>query len=207
MTIFAEVFKDGAWHKVGKVFKSCYPELKGQLTDRVCDEPNNFCLMAILGRSINFWNYGVEKINHNVGLPQDVSAEIEDFMIKKDSICYATLADLLNYDWNVEICKRGYITEWQYKRLKNRISSPVHILSTVSNKEDATCVSPLQMDAILNNSNIRKDTNYYVMYEYNHAFLKELCNFFYETSLQTLISLVPVDGDIDDVRIIYCLGR
>lgn len=208
MTIFAEIFQDGQWHKVGKEFTSWWPELGEQLTDRVCDEPNNFFLLTVLGQNIDFMGgYNIPIIGYQSGYPDDISAEVADAFQGKRTF-HITLSNLMNYNWDNVICKKGYISDWQYDRLKNKGIKPVHIfpLSHANNDADKH-ITPFQMDLMMGNIDLNRQSKYYVLYEYDHTTIKEQCKFFFDHSLPKLFKLIPKGGITDDVRIIYSFGR
>jgi hypothetical protein len=187
MIMFAEVRKDGQWHKVGKEFVSTYDEMEGQLTDRVFDGRNTHLTQLLKDNSVcNAY---------------DLSYEIRNHALFKDAELYhCSLKDILRIDWNKEIYRTGYISEWQYKRLKNGVE-PVHITSLVSDRE---IVKPFWMDMILENQSLRDESaNYYVEYLYDKHTMRELCDFFVNTSIPGLVKLVPQGGTTDDVRIIF----
>lgn len=192
--MFAEVKQDGEWHKVGKEFVSTFPELKDQLTDRVCDSmstdlPNFLCM------NTNVWY-----------VPEDTSIEIYDYIIGRgdypEDWCCATLRDILHFPWNSMSFKNGYITEWQYKRMKEQNIMPASVINDSINK-DAEFVKPSYMDLILKYPALRTSNKYYVEFEYGKQSYKDKFDFFYNVSLAKLVQLIPDGGTVNDVRIIY----
>lgn len=192
MVMFAEVSKDGQWHKVGKEFISTYKEIEGQLTDRVFDGNNKFLEEFLLKN--NFYTSG---------LPSNVSEEIKNHKNFQDIAHCVTLKCLLELDWNQEVCETGFISEWQYKRLKESGIQPVHIIKSPSTK-GRNVVLPFMMDMIIKHPSLREDgISYYVKHEYNKRAIIELCDFFCNVSIPGLIKLIPEGGTTGDVRIIF----
>lgn len=209
MIMLAEIFKDGKWHKVGKEFISWWQELSNQLTDRVCDEPNNFFLLSALGKNIGFIRgYNIPLIKYNSGWPDDISKDVANILQGKRTF-YIDLTDLLNYPLDKSLYLEGYITEWQYRRLKDKGIKPVHILkpSSMSNYDDDRheFITPYQMDLIIGNPSLRQNVQYYVLYEYAHTTLRDECEFFYTKSIPKLIELS--NGGKNKIRILYSFGR
>lgn len=191
MLMFAEVRRDGQWHKVGKEFISTYEELDGQLTDRVFDGRN---------KDLNtfLWDYCFMNSN-----PQDVSEETLQ-STKSEGVVYGlTLSEILKFDWEKEIFKVGYISEWQYKHLKDGIK-PVNITRSPFHGNNMA-VTPLHMDLILAHPSLRNDVRYFVQYQYDKRTAREACDFFCNTSIPGLIKLIPDGGTMDDVRIIFSI--
>lgn len=191
MVMFAEVRENGKWHKVGKEFTSTYEELMGQLTDRVFD-----------GRNVHLLSFLSE--NSIPGFPYDASDEIKNHVVFKhySSMHHITLKDLLDLDWDKESCQYGYISEWQYERLKNNGIEPVSIIKNLLGR-DVTTVSPFLMDMIIANPSLRQDTKYLVEYKYDKHIMKELCDFFCNVSIPGLIKLIPEGGLSEHVRVIF----
>jgi hypothetical protein len=189
--MFAEVRKNGQWHKVGKEFVSTYEEMEGQLTDRVFDGRNVHLAEVLRDNSV----YGM--------FTHDVSIEIRNNALFRDESGYfCSLKDILYIDWDKETHETGYISEWQYKRLKNGIE-PANITKLVRDRE---IVQPFLMDMILENPSLRDESaNYYVEYLYNKHTMRELCDFFVNVSIPGLVKLVPEGGTTDDVRIIFII--
>lgn len=191
MVMFAEVRENGKWNKVGKEFTSTYEELDGQLTDRVFD-----------GRNVHLLSFLSE--NSIPGFPYDASEEIKNHVVFKhySSMHHVTLKELLDLDWYKETCQNGYITEWQYERLKNDGVEPVNIIKNLLGR-DAITVSPFLMDMIIANPSLRQDAKYLVSYKYDKHTMKELCDFFCGVSIPKLTKLIPEGGTTDDVRVIF----
>lgn len=191
MIMFAEVKQDGIWHKVGKQFKSALEELDGQSTDRVFD-----------GR-----NKDLETFLHNnsytTNMPLDVSDAIKNNKYFGVVNCI-TLKELINLNWDKEVYKIGYISEWQYEYVQNSGQKPARILDQPFWKE-TEIVSPFKMDLIINNPVLRTSDKYYVEYIYDKTTIREQCKFFCETSIPALIKLIPDNGTIEDVRIIFSI--
>ena len=204
MIMFAEIYQDGQWRKVGKEFTSWWPELGEQLTDRVCDELNNFFLLSVLGKDIGFMReYNIAPINAQSGLPDDISAEVANALYGKRTF-YIDFPNLFNYPWDKTICKEGYITEWQYRRLKDQNIAPVHIFKPKRLEDyDYKFISPYQMDVIIANPSLRQKGHYYIKHEYDHTTLREQCAFFCTHSMEKLLELALTS----EVRILYSFGR
>lgn len=192
MVMFVEVRENGKWNKVGKEFTSTYEELDGQLTDRVFD-----------GRNVHLLSFLSE--NSIPGFPYDASEEIKNhtaFDIAAPH--HTTLKELLDLDWYKEVYQYGYITEWQYERLKNDGIKPVHITKNLNLlRRDAVTVNPFLMDMIIANPSLRQDAKYLVSYKYDKHTMKELCDFFCDVSIPKLTKLIPEGGTTDDVRVIF----
>jgi hypothetical protein len=189
MVMFAEVRENGEWHKIGKEFISTYEELDGQLTDRVFDGRNAHLLSFLSENSIP-------------GFPHDVSSEIKNHIVFRHycSMHNITLGEILSLDWYKETCQLGYISEWQYERLKRDGVAPVNILKSASNKN---VVPPFMMDMIVANQSLRQSTRYFVEYKYDKHTMRDLCDFFCDVSIPKLIKLIPEGGTTDDVRVIF----
>lgn len=193
--MFAEVFKNGEWHKVRHVFPSALPELDGQLTDRVYDGSNK-ALEAVLSGKVN-----IEVLNIHDGMPDDASAEItEHVSLVGRKVRYVYANDLLSSLVKYYIYKIGYITEWQYKRLVKDGIKPVNIRHNIP-KSTGVKVTPMEMDMILNNPVLRReDIKYFVEYKYDgHDFIKD-CPFFFSN---TALKLAYMLEQYEKVRIIY----
>lgn len=189
LTIFAEVKHQGQWQKVGRVFTSAYEELSGELTDRVYDKPD-----ASFGSFLAVHSYE--------GLPEDVSNEIAAHrFFQGDLVYHASLDQLLNFNWDEVRSKIGYITEWQYARLKQDGLKPVTVLDKTI--DGTRTVSPFFMDMVFQFPSMRTTHKYYVRYEYNHQLVREQYAFFCETSIPSLINLIPEGGSTEDVRIVF----
>lgn len=195
MVMFAEVRKDGQWHKVGKEFISTYEEMDGQLTDRVFD-----------GRCADLDIFLVNNCDI-AGMPYDVSDDIKNhavFTHYKTVYC-CSLKYLLEFNWDEEIYEYGCITEWQYKRLKENGIPPVHIASERFSF-DSIIVHPFLMDMILKHPSLReKNKRYCVKYKHKKKTLREQCEFFCNESISGLIKLIPENGTANDVRIIFSI--
>lgn len=192
MVMFAEVRKNGQWHKVGKEFVSTYEEMEGQLTDRVFDGRNDYLTSALRDYSV----YGI--------LTNDVSDEVKN-RIRRDAAYFCSLRNILSdINWDEEFYEVGYISEWQYVRLKKDNTKPVNIIKNpwyVGYRE----VSSFHMDMIIEHPSLREDKKYCVKYKYNKHVLKDQCEFFCNITVPTLIELIPEGGTIDDVRIIFSI--
>lgn len=192
MVMFAEVRKDGQWHKVGKWFVSTYEEMEGQLTDRVFDK-NDKTLISFL--SSQSWSI----------MPKDVSAEIKNNKyFQGEDIHFTTLIELLDFDWGKEIYDIGYMTEWQYERFKNLGIAPVNIVKDAF-RGDNIVVSPFLMDMIIEYSALRQQGRYFVEYRYNKSTMRDKCDLFFQLSIPSLIELIPKGGTAHDVRIIFSI--
>ena len=189
MIMFAEVLENGEWHKVGKEFISTYKELEGQLTDRAFDGRNEHLSLFLSENGVP-------------GFPYDVSDEIKNNVVFKHyySIYNLTLDEILKLDWYKEIYQIGYISEWQYERLKRDGIAPINILKNASNKSVA---SPFMMDMIIKNPALRHNTRYFVEHKYDKRTMKDLCDFFCDVSISGLVKLIPEGGTAEHVRIIF----
>lgn len=184
----AEVYKDGSWQPVDRVFKSAL--LNDLETDRVCDARCPI-LCEILGHhnTCGFDHTPIKPLPH----------------VTEDDYSITYLGQILYYNWDTQIFKYGYISEFQYKLYKENKMEPVNILQRVRYKQ-GTIVDPFQMDMIAQNPTLRWDDKYYVRYQHSPQSLKEYCEFFCNESIPALIRLVP-DGHIDYVRIKYKLDN
>lgn len=182
----AEVFKDGEWCQVDRLFQSALQE--GLLTDRVCDERNSI-LYEVLGAPKTC------RLKHNP------LATIGAYDKEKNNYI-AYLDELVKYNWNTSVVCIGKISEWQYKRLKTDGIAPANTNRHVFNP-DAKIVSPFEMDMILMNDELRDAPEYYVYYEYDMQPLSSYCEFFCKTSIPSLMKLIPSSGSMRDVRVVY----
>lgn len=195
MVMFAEVRKDGQWHKVGKEFVSTYEEMEGQLTDRVFD-----------GRNANLSSFLVSNTDVS-GMPSSVSDEIKYHPVFEHyhSIYCYTLSDLLKLNWDEKDFEIGCISEWQYKRLKEVGIEPVNIIKKHFSL-NAVIVDPFFMDMLIKHPSLREDNKrYYVNYKHNQTTKRKQCEFFCNESMSGLIKLIPDGGTADDVRIIFSI--
>lgn len=191
MIMFVEVKQDGVWHKVGKQFESTFEELKGQLTDRVYDGRNKDLESFLYSNS------------YTTNMPLDVSEDIKNNKYLGAVNCI-TLKELIDLDWDKEVYKMGYISEWQHGYVKNSGKEPARIFDQPFWK-DSEIVSPFKMDLIINNPILRTNSKYYVEHKYDKTTIREQCKFFCETSIPALIKLIPDDGTTEDVRIIFSI--
>ena len=195
MVMFAEVRKDGQWHKVGKEFVSTYEEMEGQLTDRVFDGHNKELEEFLLARSHLF---GTNESN--------VSEDIKKHKQFKNSAGFlVNLEELLKFNWDEEKYKIGYISEWQYERLKKDGLQPVNVFK--EQRTDIPSVSPFLMDMINLNPSLRKARKYLIDYKYDRHTIKEKFHFFCYVSIPKLIELIPEGGTVYDVRIIFSVSK
>lgn len=196
IVMFAEVRKDGVWHKVGQQFKSTYKEMEGILTDRVYDG-HDLSLIAFLASDINCELNYIDKL--------DISAMLKVHHLLQDKLVnVCTLTNILKLKWDATESKTGCITEWQYNRLKTDGIEPVAILDKPLRK-DAKIVTPFEMDCIIANPVLRTAPKYYVAYDYADQKLQDKYQFFCQASIPELIKLIPENGTTDDVRIIFTL--
>lgn len=182
MVMKAEVYKDGEWQPVGKIFQSALEE--NMLTDRVCDERN----------PILYEIFGGPKINGTIKPIEGIQKTDEGYVVY--------LSNILNYNWDDTIHSHGLISEWQYRRYKEQGIKPVYVRQKLFDLENTAVVSLFEMDDILENDNLRTAQKYYVDYQYDFKSLHELCSFFYETSVSSLVSLADANK-IDTVRVVY----
>lgn len=196
IVMFAEVRKDGEWHKVGQKFKSTYEEMEGILTDRVYDG-NDLSLIAFLASDINCELNYIDKL--------DASKMLKVHHLLQDRpINVCTLTNLLRLDWNATESQTVCISEWQYNRLKTDGIEPISIIDKPLRK-DAKIVTPFEMDCIIANPVLRAAPKYYVTYDYIEQKLQDKYSFFCKVSIPELIRLIPEGGTPDDVRIIFTL--
>lgn len=206
MIMYAEVRKNGIWEKVGSIFPSAFSEMCGKLTDRVCDERNDF-LYELFGWTTNkAEKYTViHPINELRGLPNDTSEEIANnhYFCFGGFTSYVTLNEILNYNWDATISHIGRIPEKSYVRWKRDGILPARWDRHISG-EDKKVITSFVMNGILDGS-IQRDEGikYYVAVEYAPKSYKEYCSFFCSTSLPLLINLVPQNGNYEDVRVVY----
>lgn len=190
MIMFAEVKQDGIWHKVGKKFISAFYDL-GQ-TDRVFDGRNKELEAFLCDNS------------YATNMPLDASEEIKNNKYMGAVNCI-TLGELLDFNWDKEVYKIGYITEWQYESIRKHSDfKPARILD-VPFWKDAEVVSPFKMGLIIDNPILRTSDKYYIEYKYNETTIREQCKFFCEVSIPALIKLIPEGGTTEDVRIIFSI--
>ena len=103
----------------------------------------------------------------------------------------------------------GFISEWQYAKLKNESAQPVNKRPYVANlskniiSSDIHIVSPFEMDMILDRIAPRETHKYYVTHEYDEAPLSAWCEFFCKVTIPQLMKLVPENGTMRDVRVVY----
>lgn len=187
LSMYAEVRQGGEWRKVSNYFVSSYEELDGALGDRVYD-----------GYDPDLNNFLVEQSAS--GMPEDASDEIRanKYLKNEDKVYNATLRELLGFDWNREKYKEGYISDWQYKTMALKGDEPLHIRKTLP--AEALVIPPFVVDMFDKRSEV-----IYVYYKYGVHNFYEDCEFFCQTSIPALIKLIPVDGSVDDVRVIFSI--
>lgn len=193
MIMFAEVRQDNIWSKVDKQFKSTFKELDGQFTDRVFD-----------GRDRNLEAF-LNNNSYATNMPLDVSEEIKSNKYLQGVVNCIALKELLDLNWDKEVCKTGCISEWQYGRIKNNSDHKPARIFTEPFWKDVEVVSPFKMDLIINNPILRTGLKYYVQYKYDETTIREQCKFFCEETIPTLIKLIPDGGTVEDVRIIFSI--
>lgn len=207
IAMFAEIKKDGQWHKVDKQFESTFEEMKDQLTDRVYDGVNYILYEVLSGRPYKFnKNYSaLPRVNVNCGMPDDACEEIKNnSCFDGKDVYYTSLSSLLEYNWNEEISMVGYIDEWQYARLRRDNVLPItirHIDALQNNK----IMSAFELDILIDNGGLRKMGKCFVEYKYDYKQLKDKCSFFCKISIPKLMELIPVHGTKEDVRIVFSL--
>lgn len=190
LTMFAEVKRDGEWHKVEQCFTSTYEELADQLTDRVYDGRDKQLIPFLIAQSCDI-------------MPEDVSEEIRSHkFFQGDNIYHCTLKELLSFNWDKVVYKTGYISKWQYERLKKNGVTPVSVMDEPVLKTTPV-VRPFQADFIIGYPSLLKGNQLYVVYEYDHKPFYELCEFFCKVSIPSLINLIPEGGTAHDVRIVF----
>lgn len=191
LTMFAEVCKDGEWHKVGKVFKSTYEELGDMLVDRVYDGIDENLVGFLKSQS---W----------AGIPEDASEEIKvhKHFQDDDNVYSISLDELMRLDWDIDVYKMGFISDWQYKRFKIKGIEPVDVRDTAPS--DALVVFSFMAELIDKYPALNKDKKkVYVVYYYDKRPLYELIDFFCNVSIPALAELIPENGSAYDVRIVF----
>ena len=113
-----------------------------------------------------------------------------------------TSLNLCSFKWDKEFYETGYISEWQYKNLKNNALKPVNIVKHPY-RLGKLVVSPFYMDMVLSGFILREEGKYYIEYQYNKSTARETFKFFCETSIPGLLKLIPKGGSTNDVRVIY----
>lgn len=210
LQMYAEIYKDGVWQKIGAVFESALDELKinKQLTDRPYDGRDKMLFEVLTGQTCkqNKIYSEIPHISSVTGIPHDASKELCDKFVRsgKNCIKYISLADLLAFNWQAKIYRRGFITEWQYKRLKEKNITPSYICN--DGVGDCDKVTPFEMDMILQNDNLRTSgASYYILYEYAPKCISTYCEFFCEKTIPALINLLSSadNATANNIRIIY----
>ena len=190
MIMKAEVFHDGEWQCVGNVFESALPSsfwMSGKLlTDRVCDERNQ----------ILYEVFGAQSASRNK------HTTIEPIAHEDDGGNVVYLDNLVGYNWNATVSDVGIISEFQYKRWQESGFEPSNVNRYIVGK-DVKIVTPFEMDMILMNKELRVAKKYYVKFEYNTRIIKDECEFFCNTSIPSLMKLIPDGGTAHDVRVRY----
>lgn len=198
--MYTQVKRDNLWHGVDAIFKSALKEAGDTLTNRPYDG-RNYVLFEILTGKHFKQNDGLTELPPICG---DIAKNlVEHGSYPNDYVFqYATLKDLLEYDWGKFVARVGYITERQYRKLKDEGTFPAYIRNNVL-FNDVNVVKTSEMDLILKNPELRNDKNYFIKFEYEEKRLSEECNFFFEETIPALIKLIPNGGNSEDVRIIY----
>lgn len=186
MKIYAEVKIDGLWCKVGQEFTSTYTELKDQLVDRVFDGYDRELYLFLT-------------LHSPTGLPSDLSTHLSTVAVDSPSCHWTTLGDLLNWTvWDEPVYKTGYITEWQYKRLKDKNIKPTYVVP----KAMGPVTTPFMFNMLEQHPSLRTTSKYYLKYKYDPQTPYEKFSHFCSISIPELISLIPEGGNAEDVRII-----
>ena len=192
LTMFAEVKQDERWCKVDKQFASTYEELEYAPTDRVYDGRDKQLISFLTTQS-------------HCGMPDDVSEDIKNHkLFHGGDIYHVTLKELLSFEWDKVVHKTGYISKWQYERLKTSGVKPVIILDEPVLKTTPV-VYPFHADFIIDYPHLIDGNQLYVVYEYEHKPFYELCEFFCKVSIPSLIQLIPVGSTAHDVRIVFSI--
>lgn len=195
LTMYAEVRQNGTWHKVGKEFASTYEELDSinEFTDRVYDRHDKKLVSFLVAQSTH-------------GIPDDVSEEVKanKYFQSSSNIYYVNLRTLLEFSWEKQEYKTGYISDWQYKRMRWDEIDPVHIRSTPPT--GAIVVSSFHAELLEKRPELNRENKpIYVQYDYDHRMFYETQEFFCEVSIPELVDLIPENGSLDDVRIIFSI--
>lgn len=195
LTMYAEVRQNGTWHKVGKEFASTYEELDSinEFTDRVYDRYDKKLVNFLIAQSTH-------------GIPDDVSEEIKTnkYFQNLNNIYHVNLRCLLEFFWEKQEYETGYISEWQYKRMRLDGIDPVHIRSAPPT--GAIVASSFMAELLEKRPELNKENKpIYVQYDYDHHMFYETQEFFCEVSIPELVDLIPENGSLDDVRIIFSI--
>ena len=192
--MFAEIKVNGKWQKVGQEFPSTFEEMAGSKTDRVYDGDSALLNKVLTNKDGRLKTY--------CGYPDDVSKEIKEHtsLIGKD-VYYVYLYELIGFLYQYVDEKMGYITEWQYKRLKDKGVQPVVIRHNIPSSF-GIIVSKEEMDMILENPELRKeDVKYYVKHVYIREGFDHSCPFFFKEIAPILFRL----NSGTELRIVYGL--
>ena len=179
--MYAEVWKDDSWTKVGNTWKQDYGD---GLTDEPYDE-RNYRLFGLLANVRNGYGFAgcntgdpVEPIDMPRGLPDDVSDGVRAISDEWDcdghSHSWLTLQELLDVDWYGQaLTVRGFVTKEQAEEYRKYATLP-----------ESWCGGTTDPDAI----QIEWSSGYYDSMKY-----------FVDVTIPRLQEL----GDPDSVRIVF----
>ena len=216
--MFAEVRKDGRWHKVGPVFPNPYyrsDEPESESNRPTTDSPyvgQNYDLFAMLAGERNDWavagiptGRGFEPISPPRGVPEDASREFGAYAeawLGTGYLCHChswlTLEELLAYDWKGKVTVIGtdLFSEGDYFRHlrgQGRARPPL-IVDFVG----VEVLTPYEYEDMLT-AGSRDHTKRYVICEPRRVTYYERAREFVDGTLPELAKL----GDPKDVRIAF----
>lgn len=191
--LYAEIKKDGAWEKLGHIFKSRYPGY----TDSPY-EGQNYDLFALLAGVRNTMK--IKPLSNPKGLPNDVSAEVEAISDRCGtdgySHSYFNVEELLNV--NSEYIFKGFVSEEQFKIFNLTGSPNVWQYNIFGARVKIIHFSDMQsyVDGVMLND---KQFDYYTEIEWIVSY-KDICGHFKNTIEQ--LSLLNRFSD-SEIRIVF----
>lgn len=198
---YAEVKKNGKWVKVGNKFKNpYYREIRGQ--SRYIDSPcieRNYDLFAILANVRN--EDGFKAISKPKGIPKDVSKRIkemvEEWGDEAHSHSWHTLKDLLKWNWDQVVTRRGIVDIEEYKNFKKR-GYPRSWGRDVWGS-NLYIISSEEMDKLIKSGEKKSTKRYYVKIKWKESYRDAVGKWFFKETLPALQKL----GEPENVRIVF----
>lgn len=202
--MYAEKKINDEWIPVGKVFKSVW--IGEGLSERVYDSRNYYLFTAICGVRKKFESDTI--VDRNRGLPNDLSSVIKnefgtDYF---HDTGYATLTELLNYNWYKEVEVIKICTFSIYKKYVEHGEDIDCYCSYTSAEtiDEETAKRMIRNNIDFSYVNPFSDANPYVRVK-QMVKISDYVDDFYNVSLPKLcqISTLECDGESDDVRVVF----
>jgi hypothetical protein len=210
---YAEVFRDGKWCKVGKIFKNPYYDqtsksgFNGPLTDHPYDL-RTYDLYAMLADVRNGYGFagvdtgsGFKTISNPRGLPNDVSDDVrqesEDWGLDGHSHSWLLLSEIIDWSgWKLETTKRGCVSPIQYQDFKEK-GKPESYCGWAAGPTTKH-VSNEEMDEIIS-CKLDDDISYYTQVSWKETYKDRAGTFLTET----IPALKKLSQKTEDIRMVF----